>query len=134
MGDSRRGLDWIFDLLTTYTHDSELQAITEPSLISTIHKSPQHMRSLSHPAVSSPAVPWQRLLTMDILQLPVLRSSLSGGSLLTTTFPHRLPYATDSVASIVALITLCTDRVLNILSKNTHTYLLPREHVYQAVA
>jgi hypothetical protein len=30
------------DLLTTYTHHSELQAITALSLISTIHKSPQH--------------------------------------------------------------------------------------------
>jgi hypothetical protein len=34
------------DLLTTYTHDSELQAITAPPLISTIHKSPQHPLSL----------------------------------------------------------------------------------------
>jgi hypothetical protein len=39
--DSRRdsGLDIG---LTTYTHDSELQAITAPPLISTIHQSPQH--------------------------------------------------------------------------------------------
>jgi hypothetical protein len=40
--DSRRGLNWILDLLTTYTHDSELQAITASPLIATIHKSPQH--------------------------------------------------------------------------------------------
>jgi hypothetical protein len=38
----RRGLDWWLDLLTTYAHDSELHAFTTPSLISTIHKSPQH--------------------------------------------------------------------------------------------
>jgi hypothetical protein len=34
--DYRRGLDWRIDLLTTYTHDSELQAVTTPPLISTI--------------------------------------------------------------------------------------------------
>jgi hypothetical protein len=33
------------DLLTTHTHDAELQAITAPSLISRIHKSPQHQLS-----------------------------------------------------------------------------------------
>jgi hypothetical protein len=51
------------DLL--YTHDSELQAITAPPVISTIQ-----------PAVSSVAVSWQRLLTMEILQLHALRTSL----------------------------------------------------------
>jgi hypothetical protein len=35
-------LDWIFDLLTTHTHSSEIQVITTPSLISTLYKSPQH--------------------------------------------------------------------------------------------
>jgi hypothetical protein len=40
------GLDWWIDLLTTYTNDSELQAITAPPVISTIHKSPQHQLSL----------------------------------------------------------------------------------------
>jgi hypothetical protein len=51
MCDYRRGLDWWMDLLTTYTQDSELQAITEPPLISTIHKSPQQPLSLSQPCV-----------------------------------------------------------------------------------
>jgi hypothetical protein len=32
-GAYRRGLDWWMDLLTTYSHDSELQAITALSLI-----------------------------------------------------------------------------------------------------
>jgi hypothetical protein len=41
-GDYRRGLD----LLTTYTHDSELQANITPSLISTIDKSPLHPLSV----------------------------------------------------------------------------------------
>jgi hypothetical protein len=57
------------DLLTTYTHHLEVQIITAPPLISTIHKSPQHLLSLFQPAVSSPAVPWQRLSTVEMLQL-----------------------------------------------------------------
>jgi hypothetical protein len=35
------------DLLTTYTHDSELQGIAALSIISTIHRSPQHQLSPS---------------------------------------------------------------------------------------
>jgi hypothetical protein len=46
--DCRRGLDRWIDLLNTYTHNSS----------------------------SSPTVPWQRFLTMDILQLHALRSSV----------------------------------------------------------
>jgi hypothetical protein len=34
------------DLKNTYTHDSELQEIRAPPIISTIHKSPQHQLSL----------------------------------------------------------------------------------------
>jgi hypothetical protein len=70
--DYRRGLNWWLDLLTTYTHDSKLQAITVSPLIATIHKSTQHPQSIFHPTVSS-AVPWQRLLTVEILQLHALR-------------------------------------------------------------
>jgi hypothetical protein len=51
-GDLNRRMD----LLTTYTHGSELQAVTTPPLIA-IHKSPQHPLSLFQPAASSPAVP-----------------------------------------------------------------------------
>jgi hypothetical protein len=47
MCDIRRGFDCWMDVLTTYTHDSELQALTVPPLFSTIHKSPQHPLSLS---------------------------------------------------------------------------------------
>jgi hypothetical protein len=52
-----RVMDWILDWLTTYTQDSELWAITEPPLISTIHKSPQYTLSVFQTTVSSPAVP-----------------------------------------------------------------------------
>jgi hypothetical protein len=65
--------DWI--LLTTHTHDWELQAVTAPPLISTVHKSPQHPLSLFEP-MSSPAVPWKRLLKVEILQLHELRFCL----------------------------------------------------------
>jgi hypothetical protein len=50
-------MDWILDLLTTWTHDWELHLTTVLSLISTIHKSPQHSLSLFKHAVSSPAIP-----------------------------------------------------------------------------
>jgi hypothetical protein len=43
--DYRRSLDWWLYLTTTYTHDSELQAITDPPRISTIHKS-KHLLSI----------------------------------------------------------------------------------------
>jgi hypothetical protein len=56
--------------VTTYTHNSKLQAITALSLISTLYKPPQNTLSLFQPAVSSPAVPWQRLLAVEILELP----------------------------------------------------------------
>jgi hypothetical protein len=49
--DYRQGLDWWMDLLITYTHNSELQAVTAPSLISTIHKAPHHPLSLFEPSV-----------------------------------------------------------------------------------
>jgi hypothetical protein len=65
------------DLLTNYTHHSELQVITAPSLIYTLYKSLLQTLSLLQPAVSSLAVPWQRLLTLEILLLPALRSLLS---------------------------------------------------------
>jgi hypothetical protein len=44
--DYGQGVDWWMDLITTYTHHSEVQLITAPLLISTIHKLPQHMLSI----------------------------------------------------------------------------------------
>jgi hypothetical protein len=76
-------MDLWLDLLTTYTHNSELQVITALPLISTIHKSPQQPLSLFQPAVSSPAVPSQRLLTVEILELHALRF-----------YHHSLPFRT----------------------------------------
>jgi hypothetical protein len=45
-GDYARDMEWCMDLLTAYTHNLELQVITALSLISTLHKSPQHPISL----------------------------------------------------------------------------------------
>jgi hypothetical protein len=45
--DYRREMVWWMDLMTTYTHHSELKVITALSLISTIYKSPQHPLNLS---------------------------------------------------------------------------------------
>jgi hypothetical protein len=117
--------EWIY--WTTYTHDSELQAITAPSLISTILKSPRHPLSLFEPAMSLPAVPWRRLLTVEILQRHALKSSL-----------HRLPYRTLSVAPFVFKITPW-HRPCRITPFPTVPLLfcvdsLLRERVYRAVA
>jgi hypothetical protein len=73
--DYRRGMDWWMDLLPTYTHPSELQVITTVSLVFTNYKTRKHRLSLLQPAISSSAVPWQRLLTVEILHLHALRSS-----------------------------------------------------------
>jgi hypothetical protein len=70
---------WIGDSIYEPLTHSQLVS-TAPPLISTIHKSPQHPLSLFKPAVFSPAVPWQRLLTVEIPQLHALKSCL-----------HRLP-------------------------------------------
>jgi hypothetical protein len=51
-------LDWILNLLTTYTHNSEVQATTETLLISTLYSSLQHTLSIFKPAISSQTVPW----------------------------------------------------------------------------
>jgi hypothetical protein len=37
--DYRRGMNWWMDLLSTYTHHSELQVVTAPRLIFTLYKS-----------------------------------------------------------------------------------------------
>jgi hypothetical protein len=55
-----------------HLHDSKLREIAASSLISTIHKSPQH--STFFQPMSLPAVPWQRLLRVEILQLPRSRA------------------------------------------------------------
>jgi hypothetical protein len=116
--DSRWGLDSWLDLLTTLTHDSELQAITAPSLISTICKSPLHPLSLFQSVVSSLAVSLQRLLTVMILQHPRLSPLWTAAPFQLPPF-FRLQYRTHSVAPIFFLITPRQDQVGNTVSKST---------------
>jgi hypothetical protein len=103
-GDYRRGMHWWMDLLATDTHDSDLQVITAPPLISTIHKSPQHPLSLFESAVSSPAVPWQRLIIVEILQHHEFRSSCLS-----------LQCRTDYQLKFVSCLCLGTNRIENIV-------------------
>jgi hypothetical protein len=60
-------MDWILDLLSTCTQNSELQVITALLLISTLYKLLLQTLSLLQLVVSPTAVPWQRLLTVEIL-------------------------------------------------------------------
>jgi hypothetical protein len=68
-GAYRRGMDCILDPLPTFVHHSELQVITAPQPLSPIHTSPQHPLNVFQFAASSSAVPWKRLLTVEIIQL-----------------------------------------------------------------
>jgi hypothetical protein len=116
--------------------DSELEVITLPPLISTIHKWPQHLLSLFQPAVSSPFIPLQLLLRVEILQLPMLRS-----------FLHWLQYRTACQLSLSGtLLTLFITfwhephrkRRFHCYSPTIPrlllVYSLPQERAYQAVA
>jgi hypothetical protein len=47
-------------------------------LIFTVHKTPQHPPGLFQPAMSSPTIPWQQLLTAEIHQPHTLMPLLSG--------------------------------------------------------
>jgi hypothetical protein len=69
--DYRRDVDWCMDLLTTYTHHSELQVIN--SAAAYLHNS-QITIATAKPLsslLSSSVVFWQWLLTVEILQLHV---------------------------------------------------------------
>jgi hypothetical protein len=62
------GLEWWIDLLTTYTHDSALQAITAPLLISTLYS------SLEHTAYFSQSVTTRFLVTASTMPIPLPRA------------------------------------------------------------
>jgi hypothetical protein len=66
--DYKRGLDCSMDLLTTVEHHGELQVNTALSLISTTHKPLAHAKSSQF----SIDLSWQRLITVEILQLQAL--------------------------------------------------------------
>jgi hypothetical protein len=60
----------LMDLLTTYVQHSELQALTGLPPVSPSQKSSKHLLSLFQPAVSSPVIPWQRLLREKVKNYP----------------------------------------------------------------
>jgi hypothetical protein len=80
------GLDQWLHLLTTYTHNSKLLAITAPPLISTNHSTYQ---TFLQPGVFSSAIPWQWLKTGEILQLHALKFYLHS-------LPCRTQLSTDN--------------------------------------
>jgi hypothetical protein len=96
-------LDRILDLLTTYTHDSELQAITAPP----IHNS--HITTTPAKPFAACCVNTSRSLVTVCncgdSSASGLKSTLNGCFLPTVSFPHRLPYRNDLVAPIVFLTT-----------------------------
>jgi hypothetical protein len=62
--DGVRTGEWIYWSLHTRLRTTSNYSTTANL---TIHKSPKHLLNLFRPAVSSPPVPWQRLLTVEIL-------------------------------------------------------------------
>jgi hypothetical protein len=75
-------LDRKLDLLTTLRHDTWLHLIVAPSLISTLHKSLQHMLSLFSVLCLHPSLPGNGS-NISYSSASVLKSSLNGGSLTT---------------------------------------------------
>jgi hypothetical protein len=101
----RRG----FGLVTGFIDHlyTKLRTTSNYSSIANHHtlQSPQHRLSLFQPAMSSQAVPWQRLLTVGHSSASALKSSPNACSLPANYFLHRLPYRTDVFAPVISLIT-----------------------------
>jgi hypothetical protein len=116
------------DLLTTYTY-TRLGTKSNYSATANLHNSQitTAYAKLFQPALSLPAVPWQQLLTVEILQLHALKLSL-----------HRLPYKIDLVVPIVIKVTPRHVPPRNIPFPTVPLLLrvdsLLRERVYLAVA
>jgi hypothetical protein len=79
--------------LTIYAQHSELQVITALSLTSTLCKPPRYPLSLFPAYCVFISVPWQRLLTVEILQFHALRSYLDS-------LPCRTLPSTDNYRAI----------------------------------
>jgi hypothetical protein len=66
-------MDWMLDLLTPLGATSNYGAIDNFHIL----YSPHHPLNLFQPTVSSTAVPWQQVLTVEILQFPAQRVSFN---------------------------------------------------------
>jgi hypothetical protein len=111
--------------LTTYAHDSQVQVIRAPPLISTIHKSPQHPLSLFPVCYVFTSRSWQRLLTVEILKLHALMSFL-------LSLPCRTKLSFQLTLSLAYNISVRTDIENTVLSLLLSCP-LPRERIYRAV-
>jgi hypothetical protein len=99
-----------------------VSTVTELSLSSTIHKSPQHQLSVFQPAVSSSAVPWQRLLTVEILQLHSFKFYFHSSTEFTSSVAYDYNISARATQELCCCVRiLCRGNVLNEpLPRNGH--------------
>jgi hypothetical protein len=140
-------MEWILDLLTTYTHHSQLKVITALSLISTLYKSPQQplclfqpaaLRSRSLSTASNNGDSSDSRVRVPLPQCPVRNSTLNcqlrdsqSNSLLklpTISLPSLLNY------SQLAWGPLWADPTENTVPLLSRECSFPRERAYRAVA
>jgi hypothetical protein len=123
--DYRRGMDWWTDLLTIYTHHSELQVITAPPLISILYISPQHplsffptscvfiSRSLATTSNSGDSSASKRLGPTKFLQPPVqnwtLNWQMTTNSSPRATYKTQFPVVCVFVAAETCLLIRCLE-------------------------
>jgi hypothetical protein len=82
--DFRLGIEFIDHLDTRLGTTNNCSAIAYLHILIITSASAKFFQ----PAASSPVLPWQRLLTVDNLQLHSPKFSVNGGSLPTASFPH----------------------------------------------
>jgi hypothetical protein len=93
-------LYWMLDLLTTYTHDSELQAVNNTT--ASLHNS-QITTAPAKPFPACSVITSRSLITgsnSGESSASSLMSPLNGGSLRTVPFLHSLPHRTDQALTL----------------------------------
>jgi hypothetical protein len=139
------------DLLTTYTHHSELQVITALSVISTLYKLLQHPLSLFQPAVfisrslakasnsgDSSASRAQVLSSQPPVQTSALNRQVTTIVQSLINFPCRAQlncqHSTNWTAPVLFFITLFTDYIENTVLILLRTCSFSGKRFYRAVA